>query len=141
MSGLTPDIWSPAKRSEVMSRIRGEDTGPEISLRRALYSMGLRYRVHPSDLPGRPDIVFSRARVAVFVHGCFWHGCPQHYSAPISRRGFWKRKLTDNRRRDSRHRTTLQRKGWRVIEIWEHEVDSDPAACAKRVIEIVKGRI
>ena len=128
-----PDIWSPEKRSEVMSRIRGVDTGPELALRHCLHAMGYRYRLHPSGVPGRPDVVFPRDRLVVFVHGCFWHGCPKHYSPPRSRARFWRRKLLENRRRDARVRRELKRSGWSLIEFWEHEVESDPARRAQEV--------
>ena len=136
----TTDIWTAAKRSEVMSLIRGEETGPEIWLRRALHALGLRYRVHPRDLPGRPDIVFRRPRVAVFVHGCFWHGCPQHYCAPMTRAKFWQRKLAGTRERDNRQRTALNLDGWCVVEFWEHDVESDAVKCAEKVDRIVARR-
>ncbi len=116
-----------------MSRIRGTDTGPELSLRHTLYGMGYRYRLHSRELPGRPDIVFAAAKVAVFVHGCFWHGCPDHYSAPKNRARFWRNKLDANRKRDRLIHSELKRMGWKVIEFWEHEVDSNPRACATRV--------
>ncbi len=108
-------------RSENMSRIRSTNTKPELLLRKALWARGLRYRVH-SDLPGRPDLVFSQARAVVFVDGCFWHGCPLHYSAPKTRWDFWKDKLRRNVLRDMEVDDELSAMGWKIVRIWEHEL-------------------
>jgi len=108
-------------RSETMARVRSRDTSPELALRRALWSAGLRYRLH-RDLPGTPDLAFVRARLAVFVDGCFWHGCPRHYSAPATRSEFWAKKLRGNVDRDRRVEADLAVMGWKSVRIWEHEV-------------------
>ena len=108
-------------RSENMSRIRSRNTKPELQLRRALWAEGCRYRLH-YDLPGRPDVVFLGDRLAVFVDGCFWHGCPIHYSAPRTREDFWKSKLRKNVTRDFTADDALVSAGWRVIRVWEHEL-------------------
>ena len=105
-----------------MSRIRGRNTGPERALRSALRAAGIPYRSY-LRLPGRPDVALARARVAVFVHGCFWHGCPHHYTAPRTRAEFWRKKLEDNRDRDLRNTRALRVKGWRVITVWECQVE------------------
>jgi DNA mismatch endonuclease, patch repair protein len=118
------DIMSGSARSRLMSRIRGKDTVPEMRVRRYLHSRGLRYRLHVKDLPGKPDIVFSRYRTVVFVHGCFWHqhpGCP-YAVMPTSNTEFWKSKLEGNVRRDQRHSSALRAAGWRVLTVWECEV-------------------
>lgn len=111
------------ERSARMRLIRGRDTKPEWIVRRALHAAGLRYRLHARELPGRPDIVFRMARVAVFIHGCFWHQHPDPNCRlarmPKSRRDFWEPKLMGNRSRDEAVRATLEQGGWRVIEIWE----------------------
>jgi DNA mismatch endonuclease (patch repair protein) len=115
------DIFTPCKRSEVMSRIRGRDTGPELLVRRYLFSRGLRYRVNVSGLPGRPDIVLGRFGVCVFVHGCFWHGhagC-RLAASPKTNAAFWQAKIESNRARDERNRKELKRMGWKVLEVWE----------------------
>ena len=107
-----------------MSRIRGKDTTPELLVRSALHRMGYRFRLHKKDLPGRPDIVLSRFRTVVFVHGCFWHrhpGCAQAYT-PKSRLGFWKSKFHQNVRRDATVTAELQSLGWNVVVVWECEV-------------------
>ncbi len=108
-------------RSENMSRIRGRDTRPEILLRKTLWRAGYRYRLR-SDLPGSPDLVFHGARLAVFVDGCFWHGCPIHYSAPSTRRDFWAAKLRHNVEHDLDVDDSLCDLGWRPFHIWQHEL-------------------
>lgn len=108
-------------RSETMARVGSRNTTPELALRRALWAAGLRYRLH-RDLPGTPDLSFVGARLAVFVDGCFWHGCPQHYSAPATRSEFWANKLRRNVDRDRRVGDELTAMGWTVVRVWEHEV-------------------
>lgn len=110
---------------------RRRDTRPELVLRRALFSRGLRFRVdYPiccdDGRPIRPDVVFTRRRVAVFLDGCFWHGCPEHQVIPKANRGYWEPKLRRNRERDRETDRRLIGAGWRVVRVWEHE----PAAAA-----------
>lgn len=115
---------------------RGRDTGPEVSIRAALHRSGVRFRKdHRLDLPGgrvRPDLVFTRARLAVFVDGCYWHGCREHRSLPRSNAEFWAAKIEATRARDRSQTEVLREAGWRVIRIWEHE-PVDEAVC--RVIK------
>ena len=123
-------------RSQIMARVRRSGTEPELLLRRKLWSMGRRYRLR-MKLPGSPDLVFVSARLAVFVDGCFWHGCPVHHTLPAANRGFWLRKVTRNQERDRRVDEELAALGWRVLRIWEHEVREAGAlqAAASRVAE------
>lgn len=107
-----------------MSRIRGTDTKPELALRRALWRCGLRYRLK-QRLPGKPDIVFIRARLVVFVDGCFWHACPLHQTRPKTNAEFWRTKIATNVQRDTRVTAVLQEQGWEVLRFWEHEVVED----------------
>jgi DNA mismatch endonuclease, patch repair protein len=109
-------------RSEQMSRIRGKNTDPERRLRSALWKAGLRYRVHAETPVGQPDVVFPRRRIAVFIDGCFWHGCPRHYVRPRSHTDHWEGKLLENVARDRQQTLTLEALGWSVIRVWEHEV-------------------
>lgn len=113
------DIWSKEKRSQVMARIKGRDTRPELIVRRYLYSRGYRYRKNVKGLPGTPDIVLRKYRVAIFVHGCFWHGHETHLRIPSDNRDFWQRKIERNRERDTRDKAKLLDMGWSVITIWE----------------------
>ncbi|WP_082432403.1 very short patch repair endonuclease [Pseudomonas sp. NBRC 111124] len=115
------DRVSKEVRSRMMASIRSSNTVPEIKVRKLLHRHGFRYRLHPRELPGRPDIVLSRYRVCIFVHGCFWHrhpGC-QYATDPNSRKDFWHSKFEQNVKRDARNRTELIRQGWRVFELWE----------------------
>ena len=115
------DIYSPEKRSRIMSAVRAADTSPEMVVRRALHALGYRFRLHRRDLPGTPDIVLPRHRTAVFVHGCFWHhhqGCPKS-RLPTTNTEFWQRKIADNVRRDRRRARQLRAMGWRVLTVWE----------------------
>jgi len=119
-----------------MSRIRGRDTGPETRIRKALWALGLRYRIK-NRLPGRPDIVISHARIAVFVDGCFWHQCPKHFVMPRTRRAFWKQKIQANRARDRGVNRKLKRDGWSVLRFWEHEIDTQLALTCSLVLKVV----
>lgn len=108
-----------------MRAVGRENTEPEVRLRRALWHRGCRYRTHRRVAGVTPDIVFSGPRVAVFVDGCFWHGCPEHYSAPESNGDFWRAKLRRNQDRDRRDNRRLREEGWKVLRVWECEVRDD----------------
>ena len=115
------DVVDAETRSRMMSGIRSKDTKPELLVRRALFAAGYRYRLHRRDLPGAPDIVMAGRRIAVFVHGCFWHmhgGC-RYLKLPASRPEFWLAKLSANRERDVRSADALRARGWRVLVVWE----------------------
>ncbi len=121
-----PDVFTKAKRAEVMSRIKSRDTQPERAVRSMLHRLGYRFRLHRIDLPGKPDLVLSRYRTVVFVHGCFWHrhkGCRFSYT-PKTRVDFWQNKFASNVVRDQRVRSQLVKLGWRVITVWECELRS-----------------
>jgi DNA mismatch endonuclease (patch repair protein) len=126
-------------RGEQMSRIRGKNTFPEMRLRRALFSLGLRFRVHYRTPAGRADVAFPAARLAVEVDGCFWHGCPQHYVKPRSGAAFWAAKLRTNVRRDALQVRLLENAGWRICRFWEHEVATDALSVAREVEALVRG--
>jgi DNA mismatch endonuclease, patch repair protein len=117
---LMADKVTPAVRSKMMAAVHGKDTGPERAVRGALHSHGYRYRLHRRDLPGAPDIVLPRFRVAIFVHGCFWHGhdCPRG-RRPTSKTEFWNSKLDKNIDRDRHNQAMLQAAGWDVVVLWE----------------------
>ena len=114
------DIVDRATRSRMMSGIRSKDTGIEISVRKALFAKGFRYRLNQKDLPGKPDMVFPRYQAIVFVHGCFWHGhdCVL-FRLPATNREFWQVKIEGNRTRDARNFEALTKMGWRVAVVWE----------------------
>ena len=135
------DIMDTKRRSELMAGIRGRDTAPELAVRRIAHRMGLRFRVHRKDLPGRPDLVFPKHRLAVFVHGCFWHrheGC-RFASDPKSRVAFWKGKFAANVDRDARQQAALKELGWSVLVIWECETENEPAVERRLVASIKPG--
>lgn len=124
--GRNVDTLTPAERSERMGRVRAKDTKPEMRVRRLVHGMGYRYRLHLRGLPGSPDLVFSRRRKAIFVHGCFWHRHPDPdcklARMPKSKQDYWVPKLEGNRRRDLDNVETLRRDGWQVMIIWECEL-------------------
>lgn len=120
----TTDVFDPAKRSAVMARVKSRDTKPELLLRRLLTDLGARYRLHRKDLPGSPDVVLAGRRLAIFVHGCFWHGhdCPRGSRVPKANRDYWLAKVARNVARDERNRADLAQAGWRVETVWECEM-------------------
>ncbi len=125
------DIFSPEKRSAIMRAVKSENTKPELTLRKALFALGYRYRLNKKDLPGKPDLVFPKHRCVVFVHGCFWHGhhCKRGSRTPKSNVDYWRRKIDRNRRRDQENALALNELGWRVITVWECELATlDPSA-------------
>ena|SRR5436309_14584228 len=127
------DIMTKAQRSRLMSRIRDRDTKPELEIRRRLFSGGLKgYRLRPK-LPGKPDIVFGKAKVAVFIDGCFWHGCPRCYTRPATRQRYWDNKLAKNMSRDRIIDASLKATGWKPLHFWEHEVRKNPESIVRRV--------
>lgn len=142
--GEIMDIVSKEKRSTMMASVKRQNTRPELVLRRALHSSGLRFRLHRANLPGTPDIVFVSARVAVFVHGCFWHrheGC-QKATSPSSRIQFWQEKFRRNVERDRSAQLALKSMGWRVVVVWECELRSDEAASqlARKFLSVIEKR-
>jgi len=133
------DNLTRAQRSLCMSRVRNANTGLELLLRRELHRCGLRYALHRKDLSGTPDIVFTTAKVAVFVNGDFWHGfgfSRWRHKLPT----FWRQKIELNRRRDQRNTRKLQRSGWHVITIWQHQLERDLDGCVDRVVECLTNR-
>jgi DNA mismatch endonuclease (patch repair protein) len=124
------DIVDKQTRSRMMAGIKGANTKPEMSMRRALHRLGYRYRLHASDLPGRPDMVFPKHKAVVFVHGCFWHrheNC-RYATTPATRPEFWEKKFAENVARDERCISRLKEMGWNTLVVWECEIKSDGAA-------------
>lgn len=118
------DHVSKSRRSIMMGAIRGKNTTPEMLVRKAAYRLGLRFRLHARNLPGRPDLVFPKWKTVLFVNGCFWHGHKGCIRAklPKSRVSFWRRKLLENARRDARNYAALAELGWRVVILWQCEL-------------------
>lgn len=131
-----PPASSDAARATMRAN-RGRDTGPELAVRRALHARGLRYRVDhplPFDRRRRADVAFTRAKVAVFIDGCFWHGCPEHGMTPRTNTEFWKAKITRNRARDVDTTVRLEGMGWAVLRFWEHHPTADAVEAVVRVV-------
>ena len=128
------DVYSSEKRSAVMRRVKGRNTTPEMTVRRALTWLGARYRLHRKDLPGNPDIVMPGRKLALFVHGCFWHGhdCARGSRVPKANREYWVGKVGRNVARDARSVEALAALGWRVETIWECDL-KDAAALEERL--------
>lgn len=120
------DTLTPAERSTRMSLVRSKDTKPELLVRRLAHGMGFRFRLHDGSLPGKPDLVFPGRRKVIFVHGCFWHrhGKCKNTRWPKSRLDFWKPKLEKNRARDQVNRRALRKLGWRVLVVWECQIEN-----------------
>ncbi len=119
------DSVSSSRRSEIMSHIKSKDTSIELLVRRKLFSMGYRYRVNYKALSGKPDIVFTRKKIAIFIHGCYWHGhdCGSHYAhASQSNKAYWRPKIERTKQRDREHIQALETDGWKVIVLWECEI-------------------
>jgi DNA mismatch endonuclease, patch repair protein len=123
------DKITAEQRSAVMSRIRSKDTKPELAVRRLLHRLGYRFRLHASDLKGKPDLVFRSRRAVVFVHGCYWHGHPCRVAGKPAQSNvhYWAPKISRTRERDSATRTSLEADGWRVFVAWECETMDEPA--------------
>lgn len=118
------DIWDKKKRSNVMAKIRSKDTKPEWIVRRYLYSRGYRYRKNVKGLPGTPDIVLRKYGIAIFIHGCFWHGHEVDGHIPHSNVDFWRKKIERNKQRDERNKEALKKMGWKVMTVWECQLKS-----------------
>ena len=136
------DIISPERRSALMSRIRGKDTGIELEVRKGLHALGFRFRLGGAGLPGRPDIVLPKYATVVFVHGCFWHRHDCHlFRWPKSRPDFWKEKITANQERDRKAVDKLKELGWKVETVWECELRGHSPAHRAEVILALAERI
>lgn len=134
------DTVTPEKRSEIMRRIRGKNTRPEMIVRRATHHLGFRYRLHRKDLPGSPDLVFPSRKKVIFVHGCFWHDhrcrAGRH---PKTRPKYWAMRFEKNRKRDARQVRALRRAGWKALTVWECQL-TDVSALSKRIRSFLGNR-
>lgn len=126
------DRMSKKARSRTMSKIRSKNTKIEMIIRKTLWKKGYRYRVH-TKLKGKPDIVFPKYRMAIFIDGCFWHKCPKCYKEPQSNRAYWIPKIERNAVRDKENEAYLKNAGWKIIRIWEHEVKKNTDKCIRRI--------
>jgi DNA mismatch endonuclease (patch repair protein) len=131
------DRLSTDARSRIMSAIRSKNTKPELIVRKSLFASGYRYRLHPKELPGKPDLVFSGRKKAIFIHGCFWHQhsdsrCPIRVS-PTSNEQYWIPKLSRNISRDAQNESALVGRGWRILIVWECELRANEEAACKQI--------
>lgn len=135
------DVLTAEQRHKCMSRIRGRDTKPEVIVRRLVHRLGYRFRLHSSDLPGKPDLSLPRLRKVIFVHGCFWH---MHYCrygkvTPATNAGFWSRKRAGNRERDRRVLRSIRKAGWSAVVVWECQT-KDRNKLALRLVEFLRDK-
>ena len=131
-----PDVFTKAKRSDVMSRIRGHgNKDTELALAKLFRQHGITGWRRNQKVYGKPDFLFRRNRLALFVDGCFWHSCPKHCKMPTGNRAFWKKKLAANKARDRRVTHTLRQQGWTVIRIWEHDLTRNPHRVIARIAQ------
>lgn len=133
------DVFTPEKRSAVMAQVKGRGTKPELKVRKALTALGVRYRLNRKDLPGSPDVVMAGRRLAIFVHGCFWHGhdCARGSRVPKANRDYWLAKVARNKARDAAAEAALIQQGWRVETIWECDL-KDAEALDERLRRLVQ---
>jgi len=134
------DVFTPEQRSAVMRRVKGRDTAPELAVRRILRAAGIGYRLGGQGLPGRPDLVMKGRRMAVFVHGCFWHGhdCARGARKPKANADYWSAKIGRNRARDVAAQAALEADGWRVVTVWECGMKAP--GFADRLVAEVRGQ-
>lgn len=128
------DNISKEKRSKVMASIRGKNTKPELRIRKLLWSEGIRYRIHDKSIFGTPDISIRKKRLAVFIDGCFWHGCRKCYKEPKSNVLYWQTKITNNKNRRKKVKSILRKDEWTILEFWEHEINHRPEQIVSEII-------
>jgi len=127
------DIFSKTKRSDIMSKVRNKDSKIEMTLRKALWKEGFRYRKNSTKHFGKPDIVLPKYKTVIFVDSCFWHGCKKHGSMPATRKAFWEKKIARNKERDKEVNRHYKKESWRVIRVWEHEIKKNPVRIIERI--------
>jgi len=128
-----PDKFTKDVRSGIMSKIRSKNTKPELTIRKILWSNGKRYRVHSNSIFGRPDISVKKKKLAIFIDGCFWHGCKQCSKTPQSNTRYWKMKFKRNIQRRKMIISRLTEEGWSVLQFWEHDINQNPQAVARKI--------
>lgn len=129
------DIFSKKKRSDIMSRVRSKETGIEIKLGKELWKAGYRYRKNVSGYFGKPDILLKKYKTVIFMDSCFWHGCKKHGSMPQTRKKFWKEKIERNKERDKEVNRHYKKMSWRVIRVWEHDINKNLQKTAGKIME------
>ena len=132
------DRVSPKKRSEIMQAIKSRDSKMELFFRKELSKRGLRYRKHVSRLPGKPDIVFVKKRAAIFLDSCFWHGCKKHCRLPASNKRYWIEKIERNKKRDKFVNKKYDGMGWKILRVWEHDINANTDAVVSKIVRKAK---
>ena len=120
-----------------MSSIRGKNTKPELAIRKILWSNGVRYRIHNKRILGTPDISIRKKKIAIFIDGCFWHGCEKCYKEPSNNTEFWKNKIQNNKDRRKKVKKTLKSNHWNALEFWEHEINKNPNLVANKIFKLM----
>lgn len=129
------DIFSPKKRSEIMSKVRSKDSKIEIEFRKKIWHAGFRYRKNAKNYFGKPDIVLPKYKTVIFIDSCFWHGCKKHGSMPQTRKKFWEAKIERNKERDREVNKYYKKNGWKNFRIWEHDEKSDLSKSVEKIID------
>lgn len=132
------DVFTKKKRSEIMSRIRSKDTKIEIIFRKALWREGFRYSKNSDKYFGKPDLVLPKYKTVIFLDSCFWHNCPKHGYLPKSNLKYWKKKIERNKQRDKEVNQYYKKEGWKVMRIWEHEIQKNPEKSIGKIVKFLK---
>jgi len=130
------DNLSKEKRSKVMTSIRGKNTKPELMIRKMLWSRGVRYRIHDRTVFGSPDVSIKKKKLAIFIDGCFWHGCSTCFKEPKTNVGFWRSKIENNKNRRMIVKKELRKQKWKVVEIWEHDIKNKPDFALGQIMRV-----
>jgi len=131
------DKFSKETRSRIMSCIKSKNTKPELKIRKLVWAEGKRYRIHDRSVFGTPDITNKSKRVAIFIDGCFWHGCPKCYTEPKTNTEFWRNKISRNQERRKKVKTQLKRDNWKVLQFWEHQVNINSEKVSKKIADFL----
>jgi len=132
------DNLSKEKRSKVMASIKAKNTKPELIVRKFLWGEGIRYRIHDRSIFGTPDISIKKKKIAIFVDGCFWHGCKKCYKEPRTNVEFWRNKIARNKQRRNNVKKYLKKEDWHILEVWEHMIILNPEKITQKIIDIVE---
>lgn len=132
------DVVSKNKRSEIMSAVRSKDTKIEIAFRKALWKQGFRYSKNSAKYFGKPDLVLKKYKTVIFIDSCFWHGCKKHCRLPATRKKYWTEKIERNKQRDKEVNRHYKKIGWKVIRVWEHDIENKAAKIITNVEKIIK---
>lgn len=131
------DTVSKKKRSEIMSKVKSKDSKIEIEFRTVIWKAGFRYRKNPKGYFGKPDLVFKKHKTVIFIDSCFWHGCKKHCRIPATNKKYWINKIERNKERDKEVNKYYKKSDWKIIRVWEHEIEKDPKQVIKKVVHFL----